>query len=159
MEHTKGNPKVYAESRSGPDFRGISGADRRPARLVLRRGICTSLLPCGKPGEYIVGGWHFPDADTLKLELGLTCFDAEDAAPLEEDIVDGVIIYQSTFQEIHRCAARHSLEYYSEGETQRLVEGSMAFLRRWIAWEEYEFYFYGKSRRTKMTGFHFVQPE
>ena len=33
----------------------------------------------GEPGEYIVGGWHFPDADTLKLELGLTCFDAEDA--------------------------------------------------------------------------------
>lgn len=103
--------------------------------------------------------WYFPDADTLKLELGLTCFDAEDAAPLEEDIVDGVITYQSTFQEIRRCAARHSLEYYSEGETQRLAEGSMAFLRRWIAWEEYEFYFYGKSRRTKMTGFHFVQPE
>ena len=106
-----------------------------------------------------MGGWHFPDAGTLKLELGLTCFDAEDALPLDEDIVDGVITYQSTFQEIHRCAAQHSLEYYSEGETQRLVEGSMAFLRRWIAWEEYEFYFYGKSRRTKMTGFHFVQPE
>jgi len=35
----------------------------------------------------------------------------------------------------------------------------MAFLRRWIAWEEYEFYFYGKSRRTKVTGFRFVQPE
>lgn len=106
-----------------------------------------------------MGGWHFPDVDTLKLELGLTCFDAEDAAPLEEDIVDGVITYQSTFQKIHRCAARHSLEYYSEGETQRQVEGSMAFLRRWITWEEYEFYFYGKSRRTKVTGFRFVQPE
>lgn len=84
MEHPERNPKVYAESRSGPDFRGISGADRRPARLVLRRG---------------------------------------------------------------------------GGETQRLVDGSMAFLRRWIAWEEYEFYFYGKSRRTKVTGFRFVQPE
>lgn len=108
--------------------------------------------------EYIVGGWHFPDAGTLKLELGLTCFDAEDAAPLEEEIVDG-ITYQSTFQEIHRCAARRFLEYYSEGETQRLVEGGMAFLRRWIAWEQYEFYFYGKSRKTKVSGFHFVQPE
>lgn len=49
--------------------------------------------------------------------------------------------------------------YGGGGETQRLVDGSMAFLRRWIAWEEYEFYFYGKSRRTKVTGFRFVQPE
>ena len=51
VEHPERNPKVYAESRSGPDFRGISGADRRPARLVLRRGICTSLLPCAFPGR------------------------------------------------------------------------------------------------------------
>ena len=113
----------------------------------------------GGPGEYVVGGWHFPDAGTLKLELGLTCFDAADAAPLEEDIVDGVITYQSTFQEIHRCAAQCSLEYYSEGETRRQVEGGMAFLKRWIAWEQYEFYFYSKSRRTKVSGFRFTLPE
>ena len=171
VEDTERDPEVYAESRSGPDLGGIPGSDRGPARLVLRRGICTPFSPVrfrvegiqrveyGEPGEYVAGGWHFPDTSTLKLELGLTCFDAADAAPLEEDIVDGVITYQSTFQEIHRCAARRSLEYYSEGETQRLMEGGMAFLKRWIAWEQYEFYFYGKSRKTKVSGFHCVQPE
>lgn len=113
----------------------------------------------GGPGEYVVGGWHFPDAGTLKLELGLTCFDAADAAPLEEDIVDGVITYQSTFQEIRQCAARRSLEYYSEGETRRLADDQMVFQKRWIAWNQYELYFHGKPRKTKVSGFHFVQPE
>ena len=113
----------------------------------------------GGPGEYVVGGWHFPDAGTLKLELGLTSFDAEDAAPLEEDIVDGVITYQSTFQEIRQCAARRSLEYYSEGETRRLADDQMVFQKRWIAWNQYELYFHGKPRKTKVSGFHFVQPE
>ena len=113
----------------------------------------------GGPGEYVVGGWHFPDAGTLKLELGLTCFDAADAAALEEDIVDGVITYQSTFQEIRQCAARRSLEYYSEGETRRLADDQMVFQKRWIAWNQYELYFHGKPRKTKVSGFHFVQPE
>ena len=113
----------------------------------------------GGPGEYVVGGWHFPDAGTLKLELGLTCFDAADAASLEEDIVDGVITYQSTFQEIRQCAARRSLEYYSEGETRRLADDQMVFQKRWIAWNQYELYFHGKPRKTKVSGFHFVQPE
>lgn len=113
----------------------------------------------GEAGEYIVGGWHFPDVGTLKMELGLTCFDAADAAPLEEDIVDGVITYQSTFQEIRQCAARRSLEYYSEGETRRLADDQMVFQKRWIAWNQYELYFHGKPRKTKVSGFHFVQPE
>lgn len=73
--------------------------------------------------------------------------------------MDGVITYQSTFQEIHRCAARCSLEYYSEGETRRQAEGGMAFLKRRIAWEQCEFYFYGKSGKAKVSGFRFVQPE
>ena len=49
VEHAERDPEVYAESRGGSDLGGIPGSDRGPARLVLRRGICTPLLPCALP--------------------------------------------------------------------------------------------------------------
>lgn len=89
----------------------------------------------------------------------MTYFYADDVTPLKEDIVDGIITYQSTFQEIHQKAALYPLEYYREGETQMLAEGQMTFKKRWITWEQYEFFFYGKSRKTQVSGFRFAFTE
>ena len=38
-------------------------------------------------------------------------------------------------------------------------DDQMVFQKRWIAWNQYELYFHGKPRKTKVSGFHFVQPE
>lgn len=113
----------------------------------------------GEAGEYAIGCYHFPDTSILKEDLGLTYFYADDVTPLKEDIVDGIITYQSTFQEIHQKAALYPLEYYREGETQMLAEGQMTFKKRWITWEQYEFFFYGKSRKTQVSGFRFAFTE
>lgn len=101
----------------------------------------------------------FPDTGTLQMELGLTQFEAGDMAPLWEDTVDGAVTYQSTFREIHRWAVLHAVEGCQEGETRQPVDGRMEFKRCWITWDRYEFYFYGRSGKTKAAGFRFAFPK
>lgn len=155
VDRILGTPGIQLEDRPAWYYGGGFVLSYSPVRFRIQ-GIRRAEY--GGAGAYLIDGWHFPQAGILRAELNLSRFDAEDAAPLEEEIAGG-ITYQSTLQEIHRRAARRSLAYYSEGETQRLAEGGMAFLRRWIAWEQYEFYFYGKSGKTKVSGFRFTLPE
>lgn len=110
----------------------------------------------GVPGEYAVGLYHFSDAVAFKMELGLDTFDADDVAPLECDIIDGAVSYRSTFHDILQWAQKDPSEYCQTGETQRLVDGKMTFLNLFIMYGQYQFYFYGKSKRTKLSGFKFV---
>ena len=111
----------------------------------------------GVPGEYAVGIYHFSDAVALKTGLGLDTFDANDVAPLENDIIDGAISYRSTCNEIDKWVKRNYFGYQSgRGVTQELVDGKMTFKNLFIMCGQYEFYFYGKSKRTKLTGFQFV---
>ena len=114
----------------------------------------------GEPGGYGVSVIHFSDAAALKEELGLPRLDAEDAAPFPEDILEGVVTYRSTFRQIHRWAAETSPEDYREGETRRLAGGlvgsRMEFQNLFIQCGQYELYFYGESKDTRVTGFQFV---
>ena len=112
----------------------------------------------GQPGEYAVGLYHFSDVEALRTELGLDAFPAEDAAPLEQGI-DGGIAYGMTFHQLHRWACEAMPGDHGEGETWRQVQGELTLLRRFIQCGPYELYFYGKSRRTKLTGFRYVFPE
>ena len=112
----------------------------------------------GQPGEYAVGLYHFSDVEALRTELGLDAFPAEDAAPLEQGI-DGGIAYGMTFHQLHRWACEAMPGDHREGETWRQVQGELTLLRRFIQCGPYELYFYGKSRRTKLTGFRYVFPE
>lgn len=113
----------------------------------------------GEVGEYAVGLFHFPDITVLKVQLGLDSFPANDVVPLEDDIVDGVISYHSTFNDIHKYAVENVFEDYQEGETQMLVDGKMTLVNRFIWCGQYELYFHGRSRRTKLSGFQFVFSE
>ncbi|WP_251316345.1 hypothetical protein [Flintibacter muris] len=113
----------------------------------------------GEPGEYAVGMYHFSNTEALKAGLGLDTFPVDDAAPLAYHTIDDVIAYGATFDEIHRWVCKNMPEYYQEGETQGLVDGKLTFLNRFIFCGPYELYFYGKSRRTKLSGFQFVFQE
>mgnify|MGYP001035196859 FL=1 len=113
----------------------------------------------GVPGEYAVGLYHFSDAAVFKMGLGLDAFDANDVAPLEGDIIDGAVSYRSTFHDIRQWARKDPSEYCQEGETQTLVDGKMTFENLFIMYGQYQFYFYGKSKRTKLSGFQFVFSE
>ena len=111
----------------------------------------------GEPGEYAVGLYHFSEASALKTGLGLDAFEADDVFPLEDDIIDGAISYRSTCNEIDKWVKRNYFGYQSgRGETQELVDGKMTFKYLFIMCGQYEFYFYGRSKRTKLTGFQFV---
>lgn len=113
----------------------------------------------GEMDEYAVGLYHFSDAATLMMGLGLDSFPADDVAPLEDDVIDGVITYQSTFNDIHRYAVKNPMEDYREGETHRIVDDKLVLLNRFIQCGQYDLYFYGKSKRTKLSGFQFVFSE
>ncbi|RKJ79090.1 hypothetical protein D7X33_08890 [Butyricicoccus sp. 1XD8-22] len=110
----------------------------------------------GVPGEYAVGLYHFSDAAVFKMELELDAFEADDVAPIEDDIIDGVVSYRSTFHDIHQWAQKNPSEHCQGGETQTLVDGKMIFKNLFIMYDQYQFYFYGKSKRTKLSGFRFV---
>ena len=109
----------------------------------------------GVPGEYAVGLYHFSDAAAFKMGLGLDAFDADDVAPLEGDIIDGAVSYCSTFHDIFQWGRKDPSEYCQGGETQTLVDGKMTFKNLFIMYGQYQFYFYGKSKRTKLSGFQF----
>lgn len=109
----------------------------------------------GVPGEYAVGLYHFSETAALKTEFGLDDFDADDISPLEDDIIDGAISYRSTCNEIYTWVRKNPSDYQNRGETQALVNGKMIFQNLFITYGQYTFFFYGKSKRTKLTGFQF----
>ncbi len=113
----------------------------------------------GVPGEYAVGIYHFSNAAALKAGLGLNAFDADDVVPLKEDIIDGAVSYHSTYNEIWKWAQKNRSDYQTEGVTQELVNGKMVFKYSFITYGQFDFFFYEKSKRTKLTGFQFVFSE
>ena len=113
----------------------------------------------GVLGEYAIGLYHFSDAAVFKMELGLDAFDADDVAPLEGDIIDDAVSYRSTFHDIRQWAQKDPSEYCQGGETQHMVDGKMTFKNLFIMYGQYQFYFYRKSKQTKLSGFQFVFSE
>lgn len=114
----------------------------------------------GDSGEYAVRMYYFSDVVSLKTELGLADFYANDIVPLENDIIDGAVFCSSTRGEIEKWMRKNpSGDYQSGGITQRLVNGKMTFKNLFISYGQYEFFFYGKSKRTKLTAFQFVFEE
>ena len=81
----------------------------------------------GEPGEWAVGMYHFPDIAVLKAEFGL----------------------------IWKWAQKNPADYQTEGVTNRLVDGQMAFNNLFIIYGQYQFFFYGKSQKTKLSCFQF----
>lgn len=110
----------------------------------------------GVPGEYAVGLFHFSNRDSLKKCMGLETFDANDVTRFSDDIIEGAINYDSTFMDVHNWAITKGLMDYQEGITQGLVDGKMEFLNSFIQYGQYELYFYGKSKKTKVSGFRFI---
>ena len=110
----------------------------------------------GVPDEYAVGLFHFSNIDSLKKTMGLEVFDANDVSQFSDDIIDGVITYDSTFKDVHNWAAANGFNDYHEGIQQVLVNGKMEFFNSFIQYGQYELYFYGKSKKTKISGFRFI---
>lgn len=156
VDRMLGEPVFQLEDRPAYYYGGGFVIHDSPVRFRVE-GIRRAEY--GETGEYAVGGYHFPDTGTLQMGLGLTQFEAGDMAPLWEDTVDGAVTYQSTFREIHRWAVLHAVEGCQEGETRQPVDGRMEFKRCWITWDRYEFYFYGRSGKTKAAGFRFAFPK
>lgn len=112
----------------------------------------------GAPGEYAVGIYHFSNVAALKTGLGLNGFDADDVVPIEGDIIDSAVSYHLTYSEIWRWMQKNPSDYQTEGVSQELVNGKI-LKSLFIIYGQYEFFFYGKSKRTKLTGFRFVFSE
>ena len=151
-----GKPKFQIEDRPAYYYGGGIVVHFSPKCFRIE-GI--QRVEYGSVDEYAVGLYHFSDVGALMTFLGLDSFPANDVVPLEEDILDGVITYHSTFNDIHRHAVGNFFEDYQEGITQRMVDGEMVFLNRFIQCGQYDLYFYGKSKRTKLSGFQFVFSE
>lgn len=148
-----GEPKLQLEGR--PVYYYGNGTMVHYSAMCFRiEG--TERIEYGVSGEYAVGLFHFSNSDSLKKCMGLEIFDANDVARFSDDIIEGVITYDSTFMDVHNWAITKGLINYREGIKQGLVDGRMEFLNSFIQYGQYELYFYGKSKKTKVSGFRFV---
>lgn len=148
-----GDPKFQLEDR--PAYYYGSGIVVYYSAMCFRiEGI--TRVEYGEPGEYAVGLYHFSNANYLKECLNLKSFNETDVIRFNEDIIEGAITYDSTFMDVHNWAISKGLYDYQEGETQGLVDGEIKFLNSFIQYKQYELYFYGKSKKTKISGFRFA---
>lgn len=63
----------------------------------------------------------------------------------------------STFEQVANYFSQKSnVAYYQEGETRALNNGTFAFQNNFVIWGNYTFFFFGKSKKTKVSGFEFT---
>ncbi len=153
VDKMTGAPVFPLEGRPAYYYGGGFVVHYAPRRFQIE-GI--QRIETGDPGEYAVGMYHFAEAAALKAALGLDAFHADDVAPFAEEIIDGAISYPCTFGKLSKWARATPSGHVQEGITQRLIEGKMTFQNRFLFYEQYQFFFYGKFRWTRLAGFQFT---
>ena len=114
----------------------------------------------GEKGEYVINVYCFTDVEMLKLEFELNDFGATDMTEISRCVIEGEISSDSSFREIHKLKVDGRLPgNYREGETRRLENDELIVKNLFIQYERYMFFFLGKSKKGKMSGFEYTLPE
>ena len=113
----------------------------------------------GDNGEYALNIYFFMLKQELKEYFKINdekyVFEGETLGePFE--IFDSISI-NSTYEEvINILRPKSTLAYYQDGETKVMKNGVFEFQNNFVIWSNFNFLFYGKSKKTKLSAFQFT---
>lgn len=109
----------------------------------------------GEPGIFALRIAYFQNTHELEsyymLEKGEYIFDFDEKFPF--NIVDEIYLGDSFDKVSTVLRPKASNCYYKEGETRALKGETFIFQKNYIDWDNYQFYFFEKSKKTKMSAF------
>lgn len=60
----------------------------------------------------------------------------------------------ATYEQVSTYLMTKHTYYYNEGESRAFIGGRSRFCHNWIQWNNYEFLFFGRSKKTKLSAVH-----
>lgn len=112
----------------------------------------------GVEGEYALNLYFFQNRSELEMYFKLKepLHDYERVLGGGFVICDGITI-GSTFDSVNKLL--RSDQSYQDGETRALRDGLFQFQNSYISWNDFNFFFFEKSKKAMLTGFQFTLPE
>jgi hypothetical protein len=109
----------------------------------------------GEEGEYALNIYFFQNRYELEMYFKLKewLIDYDEILGRCFEISEGIFI-GFTFQEVNSLLRDNP--NYHDGETCALKNGGFQFLHSYISWNEYNFFFFEKSKEASLTGFQFT---
>lgn len=113
----------------------------------------------GEVGEFALNAYYFGKRQHLekyfKIENEIYLFEKDEL--LSPFIIIDEIGVNSTYEQVTSYfRQRSNLVYYREGETREFNNGRFAFVNNFVTWGNYTFFFFGNSRKTRVSGFKFT---
>ena len=122
----------------------------------------SSRIEYGDEGEYALNVYFFANKHELekyfKIKQEQYDFEGDNLGNAFE-IVDGIAINSTYEQVTNLLRAKLRLEYYQEGETRALNDGEFGFQNNYVMWGNYNFLFFGKTKKAKLSAFQFTFKE
>lgn len=122
----------------------------------------SSRIEYGNEGEYALSMLYFVKKQNLeahfKIKQEQYNFESDELGEVFE-IIDTIGI-NSTFEQVTNYFKQKSnIAFYQEGETRVFNNGKFEFQNNFVTWGNYSFFFFGKSKKTKVSGFEFTFKE
>jgi hypothetical protein len=121
----------------------------------------STRIEYGEPGEYALSVKYYMYCNELelayKLERGSYRFEGDILGNTFE-IIEGISLGDSLEEVRSLLRMKSNSVYYTEGESQRFIKesGNFEFEHNWVEYGNYKFFFYGKSKKTCMSGFEYI---
>ncbi|MBP1756847.1 MAG: hypothetical protein H6Q59_3245 [Firmicutes bacterium] len=116
----------------------------------------------GDEGEYALSTYYFFKKQDLeeyfKIKQEQFNFESNELGGVFQ-IIDEIGMNSTYEQVTSYFKQRSSLAYYQEGETRAFLNGKFDFQNNFVIWGNYTFFFFGKSKETKISGFEYTFPE
>lgn len=116
-------------------------------------------LEYGDIGEYVLGIYYFNKKKDmllfLKIDNGEYYFEGDILG--EEFCIINKIDFNSTYDHVANYFKQNQcFKYYREGESRRLINGKLEFQNSFITSDNFDFFFFEKGKKSKISGFRFV---
>ncbi len=116
----------------------------------------------GDEGEYALSVYYFIERKYLEayFKIGGEKFDFKNDILGELNVIFEPVKMEWTFEQVSMYLRTKANEvYYHEGETRTLNGDVFGFQNHFINYDNYTFFFFEKSKKTKISGFEFVLVE
>ncbi len=121
-----------------------------------------SRVEYGDEGEYALSVYYFVKKQDLeahfKIKQEQYNFESDELGGVFE-IIDTIGVNSTYEQVTSYFRQKSSVAYYQEGQTRAFNNGKFEFLNNFVTWGSYTFFFFGKSKKTKVSGFEFTFTE
>lgn len=114
----------------------------------------------GEKGEFAITIYHFPNSKIIMDYFNLTNLQVERNLCFGNEVIEDGITYDFTFHDIHNFYIKNKKNiYYREGENRVLIDDRMKVNYLFIYYDRYMFFFYGKSKKNKISCFKYTLEE